>query len=578
MNYLIRAWFVLIFACASFMFGAHTTHAATLYLSPASGSYAVGKTFTVNVMVGTPDQAANAYSGTITYPTDKLEMTAIGKGGSVVSLWVQEPSFSAGRANFEGVTFNPGYKGGAGRIVSLTFRAKAVGTAAVRFSAGSVLANDGQGTSILKGMGGATFTITGAAPTPPAPPKPPAPPAPPKPPAAVEIPASPVISSVSHPDPAQWYAINQATFSWGLQPDVNAVSHSIDQNPVSDPGTVSAGLFSSAVYENVQDGIWYFHLRARNKGGWSVTSHFKIQVDTTKPDSFTILEALTDSPNRMTKAFTFGAIDSGSGIDHYEVQLDDGVPSTWVDDGTHLFQAPALSAGAHALRAKAVDKAGNFLETLVNFTIVGLPIPQIIEYPASPKTGDELVLKGNAVPNSRVTIWIQKAQELPYSRQIISDMQGRFAFIAEETLEQTTYQVWATVSDAFGNISLPSEKITLVVQAPPFDFWAWIGDFLLKNRCILTISLLLLILIILLTKYLLLRKKLGHNVQEAQEALQLAFGLLKDDIQIQIKMLEQAKTERELTMEENRILEKLNKDLVTAENYIRQRIEAIGKQ
>jgi hypothetical protein len=572
-NFLIRTLFVLMFVCGGLVFAARTTHAASLFFSPATGSYTVGKTFTVNVMVASSDQAANAYSGTITYPTDKLEMTAIGRGGSIVSLWVQDPSFTSGRANFEGVTFNPGYKGGAGRMVSLTFRAKAAGTASVRFSAGSVLANDGEGTNILTGMGSATFNIVAPEVKPVPPPVPPAPP----PVEVIQIPSIPLISSISHPDPDQWYATNRAMFVWGLQAGVNGVSALIDQNPTTDPGTVSAGLFSSSTYENVQDGIWYFHLRVRNRAGWSVVSHFRFLVDATKPDSFVISEVPTDTPIKMAKAFIFDAVDSGSGIDHYEVQIDGESPTTWVDDGTHVYNVQVTTLGDHTLHAKVFDKAGNFLEPSVKFTIEGLAAPRITEYSKDPVTGDELVLKGLAVPNSRVTIWIQKGQEVPYTRQIISEVQGRFAFVAEDTLELTTYQVWANISDAFGNISPPSDKITILVQEPPFDMWAWTVSFFVRNRCILIISLLLLILLILTCKYFLLKRKMRNVTREAQEALQIAFSPLKEGVQDQINVLEKTKTERQLTAEENAALEKLKQDLVNAENYIRERIEAIGK-
>lgn len=550
MNDLIRTWFVLAFVCLSFVSVTHTTHAATLFFSPASGSYVVGKTFTVNVMVASTDQAANAYSGTISYPTDKLEMTTIGKGGSIVSLWVKEPSFTAGRATFEGITLNPGYKGGVGKLVSLTFRAKAVGTATIRFSVGSVLANDGAGTSILKGMGSAIFTIV----------KPTE-----QPPEAVGVPATPQISSISHPDSTQWYALSKAAFGWALPAGVDGVSILVDQVPTTDPGTVAAVTISSYIYESTQDGVWYFHLRVHNKGGWSGISTFKFQIDTKKPDSFTITEVVSDAPNLTTKAFSFNAVDSGSGIDHYEVRIDDGAAENWVDDGTHIYHASSLSAGEHRLYARAVDKAGNFIEASAKFTVVGLAPPLITEYPASPRAGDELVVKGITLPNSRVTIWIQKGEDSPYSRQIISDLRGKFAFVAEDRLEQSRYQIWAIVSDAFGNVSQPSEKIALLVKAPPFDVWGWTVRFAQTNRCAIINSLLLLILLILLWKYLLLKRK--HRTKEAdtQDALRKAFSLLRDDIEYQVKTLEKAKTERALTSEEDRILEKLKQDLETAE-------------
>ena len=553
LNDFIRLCLVLVFSCTGFVFAAQTTHAATFYLTPSSGSYTVGNTFTVNVMVKTSNQAVNAYSGVISYPADKLEMMSIGKGGSIVSFWVQQPSFSAGRASFEGITFNPGYTGEVGKIAVLTFKVKATGTASVRFVSGSVLANDGAGTNVLKGMGSATFALIGIGVKPL--------PAPPTPTEAIGLPAIPQIRSDSHPDSSLWYASKNVMFRWELEKGVSGVSSLLDQNPVSDPGMDSDGLFSTSTYENVPDGVGYFHLRVRNQSGWSGKSNFQFQIDSTKPDSFTIVEVQPDDSDRMTKAFTFNAIDAGSGIDHYEIQIDGGATTTWVDDGTRIYHTVVTSTGDHTMSAKAFDHVGNFLETTVKFTIEDLAIPQITEYPLAPVSGDDLVVKGIAILNSTVSIWIQKEQDLSYSRQILSDAKGRFAFIAEDTLEQASYQIWATVADNLGNVSQPSEKITIIVKPRSPDFWTWLVSFLLNYRFVLTILFLLVLLTILFWKYILLRRKMKRDERNMQEARRKAFELLKTDIQNQVKMLEQIKSIRELTIEEERILGDLKKDL-----------------
>jgi len=77
---------------------------------------------------------------------------------------------NGGNVHFEGIVFNPGYTGPNGSIVKIVFRAIAAGSAAVEFVNGSVLANDGNGTNILDGMVGATYTMTVAPPPPASPP------------------------------------------------------------------------------------------------------------------------------------------------------------------------------------------------------------------------------------------------------------------------------------------------------------------------------------------------------------------------------------------------------------------------
>ena len=561
MNKLISAvLFSLSIGGSLFLFTGAAT-AATLFFSPASGTFAVGKTFTVNVLVSSSDQAANAYSSTVSFPTDLLEMTGISKSGSVVNLWVQEPSYSAGTANFEGVTFNPGYKGGGAKIVSLTFKAKAEGTAVLRFIGGSVLANDGEGTNILTGRGSGTYTIGAVEALPEAPGKP----------------VAPRITSPTHADPDKWYSVSDAVFKWGLQSGVDAVSILVDQSPASDPGTSSKGLLSTYSVPGVKDGSWYFHLRVRNKNGWSTTSHFRFQIDTRPPDSFTITESLQDGQADQTHAFTFEATDSGSGIDQYEVWIDDGATSTWRDDGSHLYRTPSLGPGAHTLHAKAFDKAGNFLERQAAISAQILVPPRFTDYPRTAYAGDTLVLKGMTYPNSLVTVWLQKDGGQAYSQQIMSDPQGKFTFVSDEKLAEGYYLIWATVADTLRNNSGPSETITIPVKPPPFDLWGWFVRFVMENMCIILNLLLLLLLAYVLRRYYLLTRRLRKGVYGALEALNRAFDLLKEDIQDQINILEKARTQRELTIEEGRILKRLKRDLKVAEKNIRREINQFQK-
>jgi hypothetical protein len=144
-----------------------TVSADTLFISPAHGEYVVGDTFSIRVLTSSPLQAINAVSGVISFPTDKLRVTSISKTSSILSLWVQEPSFSnsQGTVNFEGVVPNPGFNRANGVVLTVSFRVEKEGTASLRFSSGSLLANDGYGTDILRTLGTATFTLKARAPT-----------------------------------------------------------------------------------------------------------------------------------------------------------------------------------------------------------------------------------------------------------------------------------------------------------------------------------------------------------------------------------------------------------------------------
>ena len=154
---------IFYFSFVFLLFFSHTALAASLNLSPSSGSYNVGDIINVRIVLSSSDQSANAVSGALSFSKDLLTLTSLSKSNSLVSLWATEPSYSntSGTINAEGVILN-GFTGSNGTILTLSFKVKAVGTANIEFTSSSVLANDGQGTNILTGMGQASFNLSPA--------------------------------------------------------------------------------------------------------------------------------------------------------------------------------------------------------------------------------------------------------------------------------------------------------------------------------------------------------------------------------------------------------------------------------
>ena len=349
-----------------------SAHAASLFLPPSSGTYKVGQTFSVGVYVGSADQAMNAVEGVISFPKDILEVTGVSKSGSILNLWVQEPAFSnaGGTANFEGIVYNPGFNGKSGKIVTVTFKAKAQGSASVNFNSGSVLANDGAGTNILTGMGRAVFTVgektTEVSPTTPSPK-----------PSSGPVPTAPKVTSLTHPDSTKWYSANNVSFDWALPGDVIGVSTLIDREVATDSGTKSSGKLNTIAYPDVQDGTWYFHVRLQNARGWGAQTNMQFNIDTAQPDTFIITELPRTTTTEKFARFYFTASDALSGIQGYQVAVDKDALTVWNDDGSHVYNTPALNPGFHVLVARVYDKAGNYLERTTSFEIAqGSVAPQ----------------------------------------------------------------------------------------------------------------------------------------------------------------------------------------------------------
>jgi len=159
------------------------TKAATLFLSPQTGSFSVGQTITVTVRTNTHGQDVNTAEANISYSIDTLTLTKVTQGSTFYLPAPGSPSKGAGTAYVGGGLPTPGYNGGSGLIGTLTFTAKAAGTANVTISSGKVLLNDGFGTDAYTGNTNSTFTITPATakptPTPTPSPEPTATPQPP---------------------------------------------------------------------------------------------------------------------------------------------------------------------------------------------------------------------------------------------------------------------------------------------------------------------------------------------------------------------------------------------------------------
>jgi hypothetical protein len=131
--------------------GIFSAQAANFDIKTNSPSCQIGDNIIVNISLNSVDVAANAVQGTITFSPNSLSNIDLSTSNSVVQFWVHEPvkNNASGVISFEGAIMNPGYLGGSGKILTLTFNCRQEGTSLISFSSGSILANDGQGTSIL---------------------------------------------------------------------------------------------------------------------------------------------------------------------------------------------------------------------------------------------------------------------------------------------------------------------------------------------------------------------------------------------------------------------------------------------
>jgi hypothetical protein len=355
MRLLSKIWFGCVLAGMLIMLQPRSSFAnaegAQLFFSPSAGTNVVGSTFDVSVMLNTNGHSVSAIQLDIKYSPDKLRIVKPSADQSLLAIWLEPPVYSNtdGTAHLVGVIPN-GIKTDSGLISTITFEAIASGQATIEVqSSSSVLANDGIGTELLSGLGRATFSLT------------------PKPPEGVSV------YSDTHSFSDQWY--NNSTVSFTLDKSAGAedFSYEFDNKPFTVPDNESETSESIVQFNDVADGVWYFHVKARREGVWGTPSHLLVRVDTQAPAKFKPTSEVLFSGEQAKAFVSFFTTDALSGIDHYEVGvLEAGQPA----DQSPVFiraespyQLPDLLGKNFRVIVRAFDKAGNVTDETITVTI-----------------------------------------------------------------------------------------------------------------------------------------------------------------------------------------------------------------
>lgn len=319
---------------------------ATISIAPSTTNCKVGATVTVAVLVDSGGQSINAAEGTIVYSSDVLEYQSLSTSGTVFELWTKPPSGGSTSTSFGG-GLSGGYNGSGGKILSITFKAKHEGSATFSVSGGKVLANDGNGTNVYGGGGSAAITVSAST-------------------------SPPTIKSASHPDQNAWYNNKNVELSWSGGTGATGYIFSFNQSSSTDP-TSSVSNLTKKTFENVADGVWYFHLKAKTATGFLPVVHYAVRIDSTSPPEFiTTVDQEGRVENPRPKVL-FSATDDLSGIKEYTARIDDGDPFI-IKSGDNL---PKQRLGNHKIVIKAIDNAGNIRESVATFFIQGIDAPLI---------------------------------------------------------------------------------------------------------------------------------------------------------------------------------------------------------
>ncbi len=177
------------------------------------------------------------------------------------------------------------------------------------------------------------------------------------------------LSSPTHTESQRWSANNSPKFTWTIP--VGLRSFGVVASPTRlqlfpETGITLKSKSTSYQVPPVADGVWFFHLFAKNSAGWGAPAIYEFWVDATPPEAFSLaLEEGTLEDEAAPTVF-YSTKDALSGLSHYEVVVDGGQPTRVTDS---KYTIPPLRSGGHQVSVTAYDVAGNRTSVELKFVI-----------------------------------------------------------------------------------------------------------------------------------------------------------------------------------------------------------------
>lgn len=562
----------IVLLIASFLVMPSVILAATLSITPGTGVYTAGATFTARVVVNTAGKSINAAEGTVKFNPNELSVVSLDRSGSIFNLWVTEPTFSnsAGTISFSG-GLPSGYTGGSGTVFSITFRAKAAGSPKVSLTGGSVLANDGMGTNVLTSMNGGTYTVQAPSTTP-------------APEVVIEYvapantPGTPQITSSTHEGGETWSTKKTAALSWSLPSGIEAVRTLLDSSAGTIPTKVYDSPISSIELTDLSEGVSYFHLQFKNADGWGKVAHYRLAVDTEKPSEFIVTTAEGVEAANPVQILQLAAKDAASGIARYMVRIDNAEAYEYIDtDASGKISLPTLAPGYHAVIIEAFDKAGNSMVATHSFTIDSFSKPEFTEFPSEINEEVIPVLRGTTRAGAQVEVAIEKIGAEPVTYQITADESGVFTVIPSGTFQSGVYEITARATDTYGAQSEVSDPIRIAVQKPGY---LQIGSFIVSVLSVVIPLIAMTVLLVGFAWFMVLyyrrfRNKVSRESGEVVTVLTAEFDRLSTSLETKKSDLIESRKTKRLTKSEEATFTELSAVIHEARTRITKEVEDV---
>jgi hypothetical protein len=539
--------------------------AANIVLSPSSVTTKVGKTFSVDVTVTNNTDPINAVSADISFPHDSLQVVSVSKKSSFLTLWAEEPVFSneKGTLSFEGVALNPGFSKASGKTLTITFKAVQAGNISVSVKSGSVLANDGNATDVLKTTGAAFVYINEedavkevvVAP--------------------VKELAVPVITSLTHPDSALWYSRRDASFEWKVPSGVTAVKTVYSDKETDMPSKVYDPPINNRTFTVDVDGIMYMAVQFKNASGWGSVTRYKFQIDSQAPENIKASFPDGSATTNQTPAVSVVAEDKLSGLSKITMSIDNGQPTEFPLDPSNLYRLPKQVSGNHTVVISVLDNAGNSSTVSLDYTIQTITPPVITEYSKKVDFDNTFKIVGATYPQSIVEVQLVDSDGVIATSQTNSNEAGVFTLLWDKKLASGVYEMRARVLNGKGSVSDYTETRVIVVERMllvrvGIFVMNWLSVILILIIAMLAVAMTLWYSFVQFARF---RRKVKRNLAEVENTLRVNIQALRRDTEEFHDILVKAERKRDLTKEETAILKKFKKRLEITEKEIEKKLE-----
>jgi hypothetical protein len=533
--------------------------AATMSFSPSSKNIKAGNTFTVGIVVNSESRAMNAASGLISFDKDILEATGISKSGSIISLWAEEPtrSNSNGTINFEGIALSPGYTGSNGNLFTVTFRARKIGDTTLKFTNGSVLANDGTGGNILTEMVPLSLSVSDIV-------KPKNEDVPQKKTDPSASRGEVIIKSSSHPEEDKWYSDNTPGLSFSLPDDTTEIKTLISNSDTKAPNVSYIPPITEKTIDTLSDGKYYFAISAKTPSGWTSVSRRQINIDTVPPKSFNVLIANETRDRHLPPAIIFNTEDNISDNIRYEIKVGDGdIIKTTEHKTDDPYLLTSLNPGAHVVTVSAYDEAGNVRSETAGFIIEAIATPKIVTFPNDVTSGTREEIKGITYPNATLYFNYKSGEKTVVEETTKSNEKGDFSMPVTGKLKSGVYILTVRVQDQTGARS--NETAPVIISFKP----------LYASMSFILYVIILIVVIVSVSSAVFMwkrtetiNKKNKHKsrtlTKEAEGMTEKSFEILREGVVERIATLKAMRPKRKYIDDEISFLQELESDLLEA--------------